>query len=171
MKRSKLCISALIVLMLVGTLCYAAMNQAAQTEKNGWKLGLIVPTTITKSSSQSCAVLENAKVHLFNKNGGRVPNGPGNVVVTITILDRDPFRDDVIVSKTYRFNGGEEVRISNDPLCGNMKADRGKTSEIYVKAKIQYNVIGSSLGFIDNSWKTKLSTRGQTRKVKIVKGR
>jgi len=169
--KSKFVMTILVIAMIMGSLCYASMTQAAMTEKNGWKLGIIVPMTITKKSSQSCALLENAQVHLSNKNGIRVPQGPGNVIVTITIMDKDHFRDDVVTSKTYKFRGGEKVIIVSDPLCGNMKKDRGNTSEIYVKAKIQYNVIGSSLGIIDNIWKTKLSTINRPLKVKIVKGR
>lgn len=172
MKSRKLWVIAALVVLAI---CQTGIAEEGTVSSKHWRLAIMCPQFATKSSSQSCAILENAKVFLRGMADGsvinrKVPQGSA-VTVRIRIYDADKFsKDDLITSKTYRFNGGDTVEIMWDSFCGNLKKDLGKTSEIYVKADIEFKPGGMKVPivFSNKIFGETISTKAKPVKVKIL---
>ena len=171
--RNKSCLMLMVVLLVACQTSFGK-DDSSQVENSYWRLAIMCPTTVTKSSSQTCAVLENARVFLRGLVDGKVADRKvehgSTVTVNLAIMDKDFMsRDDVVASKRYTFKGGETVEIMWESFCGDLKKDIGNTSEIYVKIDMRWNPGGVNIPFGGKIFGSKLSTKSRPIKVKIVK--
>ncbi len=127
MTRSKMTMIALIAALISTVPVFAAGRSARGVHKDGWELILICPQKVGRGDT--CEMQARLK-------GLTVPAGR-EAIVKLTIADRDLFKDDVVLTRTYRFKAGQTVQFLERKLCGRLKKDVGRKSEIYAKVEIR----------------------------------
>ena len=155
--------AAVIVVGLMAGTANAQYKSVIGKHEDGWILKLTCPTTVKEG--QTCkmqAWLDHKATKKLKSN--KVAKG-SIATVELTIADKDTFsKDDVILTKTFKFNEGERIRFK-EMLCGNLKKDIGKKSEIYAKVRIRTSLKAINTTII--GYKAKIKT--PTIKVKTVK--
>jgi hypothetical protein len=156
-------------MVLVGVMAGTAIAQLKATvgrHEDGWTLRLVCPTIVKKGETCEMQVwLAHTATKRLKSN--LVPTGH-DAIVELTIADKDTFsRDDVVLTKTFRFKAGDRIKIK-EMFCGNLKKDLGSKSEIYTRVSIRASLKGvGSIGKLILDYKATVKT--PTIKVKTVK--
>ena len=132
--------AAIIVMGLMAGTANAALKEVNGRHAAGWNLRFVCETTVKKGKTcKMQARLSHSATKTLKSN--KVPSGYV-VTVVLTIADKDTFsKDDIVLTETFTFKAGERVSFTK-MLCGNLKKDLGKKSEIYAKVSIRSSIAG-----------------------------
>jgi len=155
-------IAAAMTVLVACTMAWG--RSATDSHADGWQLALTCPAEVKKGKTCKMQV----RLSFIPKGQRRNTVATGSeATVVLTIADKDTFsRDDVVLTRTYRFAAGQSIEFTERSLCGYLKKDLGRKSEIYAKVTIRASLKGvGKLPLIDY----KATVKTPTIKVKTVK--